>query len=257
MKKVLCFIIIMLLMSVQVSADVIWEPYDDDFYDEHRDELEYEDRVYTIKKSTEFFNEPNGKVQKTLDTDEKYTVSYIYTDVDGKKFGMINDYKNDKGLWFEMDNATRIYDGDAFYDEHVTDFLEYDGRFDSTVITGINFYEYPCSDEIVYTTTEQDESYLQSNLNFYNMYLDADNRMWGQVGYFLGHRGCWVCLDDPTLIIKKTETPIDDPINEVGIQNNNNDKETPEWVMTVGIAAIVVLCAASAYFMIIKKYKDR
>ena len=72
-KMIICLLSICFLftLSLSVAADVIWEPYGDSFYEEHMEEIEYEDRNYKATADIYLYDAPNGKKLDVYNTLEK------------------------------------------------------------------------------------------------------------------------------------------------------------------------------------------
>lgn len=112
MIRILCVVLILLMLPIQVSADIIYEPWDDSFYEEHRDQCEYHSRSYTA-------NGPNGDVtvyespesaweEMKLSNGTVLWISYIYEDPDGITWGYWAHWEMDWQGWVPMDYLVLI-----------------------------------------------------------------------------------------------------------------------------------------------------
>lgn len=201
----------MLIFAFGVSAfaDVIWEPENNDFFDEHREEMEYFNRsCYANGKSgyLEFFAEPNGKTLGYAKNSEKFYISYTYVE-NGDTWGLAEYNAGDDGYFVNTDYSTTssvgyikmadtmvVYDSQSFHEEHVTEFktagIDVSGLIGKT---GVIFWTYPHSGEQVTSGTEIDDGFVPQY-----SYTDSEGLEWVNCSYYRGIRNAWICLSDPT-----------------------------------------------------------
>ena len=209
MKKfwtVLLTVAAMLALTLPASADILWEPGGNVFYESHREKCDYEGREYLANSEDGFitvWDAPNGFVVKGQFTNgEKLWVYWVY-----ENWGLISYYGEDtvEG-WVDLSQMSLVYDWMAFAEEYADRIVPYGGEFadyagDDAVF---NFYEYPGAPEIkremkiefgsvVENLTGSGEygSYIGS------IFVDEQGLTWGYVGYMYGHLNGWFCLDDP------------------------------------------------------------
>lgn len=201
-RKLLALLTALLLLATMITpafADLIWEPMGNGFYENHRDECEYVNRAFrangaegyvTIKKAPdsagEIMNVNNGT---TL------FVNFVWTDKDGTRWGI--GYPAgvfDKEGWILLSDMAMIYDYRDFEEDHGKEFQKYDGSADD--LTAACAYSYPGG---VYESKLEGFGGGDFTLSdcFDILYTDANGLRWSYVGYFYGHRNCWVCIDDP------------------------------------------------------------
>lgn len=185
-------------------ADVMWEPYDNDFYETHREECTNENRSYlangadgyvTLKTApdslTEAVNVANGN---------SLYVGYIWQR-NGSDRWAVCDYsvldENGSWTWYSgwvpLSDLALIYDYIAFEEDHGTEFQQYDGSGDG--LTEVCLYSYPGG--AYWENLTESEGYMAFADSFQYLYTDENGRRWTFVGYYLGRRNAWVCLDDP------------------------------------------------------------
>lgn len=259
MIRILCVVLILLMLPIQVSADIIYEPWDDSFYEEHRDQCEYHSRSYTA-------NGPNGDVtiyespesaweKKTVPNGEGLWISYIYEDTDGTLWGCTEIWDENIIGWVPMDYLNLIYDGISFDEEHSHEYRNEDGQLDSQYRgQTIYFWDYPgCEASSWYTLSEEAE-YLPE---YRVLYTDADGRTWGKLSYFMGHRDSWICLDDPTADfdtlypegIAETE-PETQPLPETEVEEiKPSGNSSIKWIVIASVAGVVALTAVLLFFL--------
>lgn len=196
MKKSICVMslfICFMLCVVPVRADVIWEPQDS-FYEEHTSECIYEGRSYTA-------NGPDGVVilyespqsSRQIDTWEnghKVYISFTYEDKQGRLWGVCEEDR--KSGWVPMAYMDEIYDNVSFAREYVAEIQEQDGTLDERYMgEDIYLWDYPASP---YQSAMTVSDHLP---DYHRTYEDSAGHLWGNVGYYYGHKDVWVCLDAP------------------------------------------------------------
>lgn len=192
-------VLLLAAMTTPAFADLIWEPMGNNFYEKHRDECEYVNRAYlanggegyvTIKKSpdssAEIMNVANGT---TL------FINFVWTDKDGIQWGI--GYPAgafDSEGWVPLSDLAMIYDYRDFEEDHSKEFKAYDGCGDD--LTEACAYSYPGGVFESKLESWGDNDFTLSDC-FDVLYTDENGLRWSYVGYYYGHRNCWVCIDDP------------------------------------------------------------
>lgn len=199
MKKVLISLLLaaaaMVSLAMPAAADVIWEP-EDSFYKKHRDECVYENRAYEFAGydgSAAVWSAPGGMVLEEQPNGGRVRVQFRWTG-HGVEWGYFYglDGSIDAG-WVPMDDLTLVYDSRQFLEDHASEILEGDPvpvEFDSAVL-----YIYPGGP--VSDILKEDRAYMPFSEVFSTLYTDGNGLRWGYVGYYMGRRDGWVCLDDP------------------------------------------------------------
>lgn len=202
MKRPLSFLIVLVLilavLPTDAFADVIFEPWEDAFYDEHREDCEYTSRNFyaagpegtvTVYKSPE-----SDRVQATIENDSIVWISHIYTSHEGVRWGYHEDWQNDIRGWVPMAYLDLIYDGISFETEFADRIKEEEGEMDdpSLVDQKVYFWQYPGSYDYVEMPV-----YGDSAPRYYRSYTDDEGRVWVQFSYYMGLKNYWVDLNDP------------------------------------------------------------
>lgn len=198
MKRKLTALLLVLLavsaLAVPVRADVIWEP-DDSFYKSHRDECSYVGRAYLLAGydgTVTLYTAPGGMSKTTVENDTRGTVQFTWTG-DDLTWGYLMAGGNQEG-WVPMDDLTPVYDSQQFMADHSGEIVTSDSvpvDFHEAVL-----YDYPNGTTGSYTL-EEDAVYLPFDQLFTQVYTDEGGLRWGYVGYYMGRRSSWICLDDP------------------------------------------------------------
>lgn len=208
MKRKVSVLLLTLVMTAALTmpafADVMWEPYDNSFYETHRGECSYENRSYlangqkgyvTLRAAPdsviEVVNIPNGT---------GVYIGYTWQENGGEKWA-VGDYavredgqswKRYTG-WAEWSELALIYDYIAFEEDHGAEFQKYDGSGDG--LTAVCLYSYPGG--TYKDTLEEDRDYLPFSEAFQSLYTDENGLRWTFVGYYMGRQNAWACMDDP------------------------------------------------------------
>lgn len=197
MKK--CFIVLNILLccmlyALPVQADIIWEP-DDNFYNRHAAECIYVNRMFTA-------NGPDGvvivyqspespQIITRLDNGSQTHISYTYQSADGILWGIFENA--DQTGWLPMDYMNVVYDSISFAKDYADEIADENGVLDTLYQNkDIYLWKYPGSE--VYDMIQADSS-LPS---YDSVYLDEQDRRWGNVSYYFGMRNVWICIDNPT-----------------------------------------------------------
>lgn len=188
-------LVLMMGLALPVSADVIWVPQDN-FYESHREECEYEGRRYQMagyEDNVTLYSKPGGAAKETVPNGQSGIVQFIWAGND-QNWGYVYYAGEDQAEgWAPMDDLTLIYDSQAFEEDHGAQIVSGDPvPVDFT--QGI-LYSYPGGP--AGTVLEEVPQYMSFSEVFTQIYTDEDGLRWGKVGYYMGHRGSWICLDAP------------------------------------------------------------
>ena len=199
MKRKICTLFLaalaVLSLTVPVSADVIIEPRDS-FFEKHREECTYVARQYELAGydgKVTVFTAPGGVNKLTLDNGLRGTIQFTW-EGKGTTWGYLI-YWDDQWIegWVPMDDVSLVYDSKQFMTDHAGEIVETDPvpvDFHEAVL-----YSYPNGP--VESTLEEDPDYMSFDELFTQVYTDGAGLRWGNVGYYMGTRDRWVCLDDP------------------------------------------------------------
>ena len=197
-----------------VFADVIWEPYGDSFYESHRDEIDYEGRVYQATHDLPLYKKPNGR---ELSADDIYAgnlifVQYVFTDKFGAMWGLI-DNAEQESAWVDLSGCIRPYDREDFRADYQAEFQAVTTQpdvafYENTVL----LYDYPGKDaEGTELYVPNDASYLPE---YKHTYTDPAGNVWAELMYYMAQDG-WVLLSGDIITAqvpdKAHDTVIPDP----------------------------------------------
>ena len=188
-------LVLMMGLALPVSADLIWEPQDN-FYESHRDECDYVGRRYQAAgydDQVTLYSKPNGRAKETLANGQSGTVQFTWQSED-QVWGYICYAGEDQAEgWVPMDELTLIYDDQQFQEDHASE-LQNVEPVKVEFTQGI-LYSYPGGP--AGSVLEEAKEYQPFSEMFTLIYTDEDGLRWGYVGYYMGRRNSWICLDDP------------------------------------------------------------
>jgi len=233
----------LVVLSLPVCADVIWVP-EDSFFQSHQDECDYVGRRYQVAGydgTISLWNKPEGRVEKTVENGVSGIVQFCWN---GAELDWAYIYGvGEKALegWTPMDELTLVYDSQQFQEDHANEIVHGEPAevdFDRCVL-----YSYPGGP--VQSILEEDEQYQPFSQMFTDIYTDDAGLRWGYVGYYMGHRNGWACLDDP--ISEQLDTQIVPSELSLAQQNQQPvvvEEQGEPWLLAGGLVAAVVLVTA-------------
>lgn len=216
MKKLFSLILCALILccaAAPAMADVIWEPYVDDFYVSHIEECEYVNGTYLVNSVDGYlpvYESPQSGTQTAVFANgvEIY-VGFTWTDESGKIWGVVvfetgpdnsatSVWYNGETGWVEMAQLTRLYDENQFWTDHEDEFVYYDEPQTISLLEApILLWTYPGSGEAPATIDPELWGWTPDSDPAYSMsWTGADGKTWAYIGYYYSQSG-WVCLSDP------------------------------------------------------------
>lgn len=256
-----CLCLVLLLgLSVSASADMLWEPWDNDYFislDYEYDD--YLDRTYTVPEgmTANVYKSPEtGGVLTTLSSGDLIYVGPVIhlngiTWAAGYPYG---DWDNQG--WVNLDRLQRTYEHEDFVADFEDSFEETDDILtQDDITTEIQTWTYPGSG-LADGTIPRDclgGEYNNGVVNFSYIYTDPDGGRWGYVGYYMGRCG-WVWLDDP----EATETPLFVQTPENTVKDSSEETRPSRIILpAIVLAAIFVLVLGTAAIFLILRIKKK
>ena len=264
MKNTLKFccilILVAMLLPVSVRADVIYEPFDD-FYMTNREVCSYVGRNYQAtgpNGTVTLYESPvNPGIKKTYDNGITLYVSYTYQDGDGIQWACCDNWEDNITGWVPMEYLLLIYDEQSFYEEHIEQIVPVQVTLDSAELTGktVYFWAYPGSTD--YIEVEMSADYHPS---FQESYTDENGTEWIRCGYFMGIKGKWINLNQPTADYEtlfpkppiETEPAATEP---AATEQVEEIKPAIGGITVTVIIAVAAVVAATAMLLIVLKKK--
>ena len=194
--SMLLALIFVLALTPAVRADVIFEP-EDSFYWDHRGECQYHDRAYYADgpdNVAEVYRSPEAaSVIERVKNGDTLWISYVYEDKNGISWGYCENYEEDWAGWVPMDYLLLKYDYICFREEF-GDRITTPEEYGVLSAEGeVYLWNYPGSeDSMIYTVDREYPPLYEA------VFTDDAGRNWGYIGYHMGIRNDWVCLDNPT-----------------------------------------------------------
>ena len=243
----------------EVQADLILEP-EDQFYQAHADQCEYVDRSYYTDGSVDLWTAPNGRKKGSFPADTRLQITHVYTDSQGAQWGV---FLEQESGWILMADVYLDYDSRQFREDHEEEILTGE---EQVLAEGekVVFWSYPCSGEN--WGTEE----LQQELKFSEFYTDDQERLWGNVGYYMGSRDFWICLSEPeNQEIPMEEEPPKVPGQAVETQGETAEQENavseetlekikeqgslPVWILVLPALLAVAVAGGCIWFFWLRK----
>lgn len=185
--------------ALPARADVIWEPYHDDFYQQNMESCEYLNRTYTANgpdgKVIVYESPKNPTVVTTWENGFKAYISFTYTDAAGNVWGVYDDSESGINGWMPMAYMSVVYDYISFQEEFAESISEESGTIPA-VCAGqmVRFWKYPGADDYYEMSMPEDAESLPQ---YSKLFVDEAGQQWGYISYFRGTKHRWVCLANP------------------------------------------------------------
>ena len=209
MKRKMTLLLAVLLLfalAVPALADAIAEPWGDDFYRAHREEVKAEHRYYYTNGPQGFvtlYREPEGKRIATLANGEAYFIQFL---IQWKGTWGVMELQKENGEfvsgWVPMAQMAEQYDTVSFVRDRASELEEPEEplRVLLTSHAAAAIWAYPGAEvpDTVVVPGEL-ESYAwflrDGEASFYLLYTDPLGRKWGRIEDSKFYGGLWVCLD--------------------------------------------------------------
>ncbi|MBQ8821294.1 MAG: hypothetical protein IJZ82_01495 [Lachnospiraceae bacterium] len=200
MKKILSCLAVMacfMLCVLKVKADVIWEPYEDDFYMENRESCEYINRNYTADgpdgKVIVYKSPENPTMVETWENGYTVHIYYVCNDEASNSWGIYENFETDKSGWVPMAYMDVVYDYISFSEEFGESIVEENGTIPAEYAgKSIYCWSYPGAEKYIEIPMPEYEADMPQ---YSKTFIDEAGRKWGYIGYFRGTRNKWVCLN--------------------------------------------------------------
>ncbi|MBQ7775406.1 MAG: hypothetical protein IJ379_05740 [Lachnospiraceae bacterium] len=236
MKKILgafAVCICLFMGSVEVQADVIWEPRHDPFYNEYAEECIYLNRVFTTNGPdghVEVYKDPeSAEVITTWENGKNVYISFFYKDEYGTEWGIYNNGDETQSGWVRLEQMTVVYDNISFENEFAEAIVEEAGTFRNAEDKAVNFWEYPGSQSCIFMNIGEGE------ISYSKTFVDEAGHKWGCVGYFRALRNHWICLDAPVAEFEALY-PEGAPIRGNALQEENSQVPFEVAIVTAVVA---------------------
>ncbi len=252
-------IFFLVIKPEEVQADLILEP-EDQFYQAHADQCEYVDRSYYTDGSVDFWTAPNGRKKGSFPADTRLQITHVYTDSQGAQWGVFLDQESG---WVLMADVYLDYDSRQFREDHEEEILPGE---EQVLPQGekVVFWSYPCSGEN--WGTEE----LQQELKFSEFYTDDQERLWGNVGYYMGSRDFWICLSEPgnqeipmeeeppkvpgqAVVIQGQTAEQGNAVSEETLEKIKEQGSLPVWIFALPALLTVAVAGGCIWFFWLRK----
>ena len=259
LKRLISIALVLLVFALPVSADVLWEPFDNKYYSSNYEGLDYMDRTYYVPDgmTANLYESPvSSTIVKTL---EAGTRIYIgpYGEINGETWAAGYVYDDFDEGWLRLDRLQLEYDHEAFEADFGNQFVVTDDRLTrEDVDSDIQTWTYPGSG-ISDGTVPADAlggGYNDGIMDFRYVWTDPDGGRWGYVGYYMGRCG-WVWLDDPTNPEPPVQIHPDFPSTVTDTAPETSPTGSSMVWIAIPVAALVLVTAAAVILLQKKKQK--
>ncbi len=185
MIKILTLVMMLSSMWLNVSADLIATPHNNDFFMDHQDEMKNGSSYYMkAEKNMQIYESPvSDKVIGKIEKGRVLQLHYMYEDDEGNLWGM--QVLSDRVCaWFKLDDMSEYYWNYLFYLDHESE-LHSSGnkeiRFEEK--GWLVLWEYPGSDMVSGTlnTSETLDTKLPVKAGW--QYIDEEGVKWLNINY--------------------------------------------------------------------------
>lgn len=260
MKKLFCILLTVLLLSVSVSADVLWEPYRNDYYWKHAQSTTTVDARYEVPQgmTANIYSAPvNGKLIKTL---EAGTTVYVgmSTVKHGEVWGVgypLGDFETEG--WFRLGRLQKQYSHEDFVNDHADSIAAEEAWLVAAEVGGdLYTWTYPgsgISDGVLpQEALEAASDYNNGNVSYGLVYTDPNGGKWGYIGYHMGHMG-WMYLNDPTDPAPALELPLTIASTVTDTAAEGNTANPPSYPLVFSLVGVVIAATVLLLVHIRKK----
>lgn len=207
-----------------IKADVIWQPENDDFFQENASDCKYVNREYTvICDELIAYENPFSDVEvDRFVAGDVLTIGYsysgiLYDDEEGTatESGLWGIISGSDNKWVRMDDLELIYDHQSFCEEHSDEFLTYDDSLkEREDVSQIVLWKYPNSGIVSSIINLEQWGMNIKDIYCDYLYTDENGMTWTYVPYIFCQKG-WICIDNPEsteLTVQPLPEPTEDPI---------------------------------------------
>lgn len=262
MKKIFCILMTILLLSVNVSADILWEPFDNDYYWDNYQHATTVAAIYEVPEGStaNIYTAPvGGTLIQTLEAGTAVYVGFSLEEngevwATGYPLGDL-----DTEGWFRLGRLQKQYSHKEFINDNADQIAAEEAWLIAKDVGGdLYTWTFPgsgISDGVIeQEVLEADTGYNEGKVSYGLVYTDPNGGRWGYIGYHMGHVG-WMYLDDPT----SPEPPLKlypQGISTVTDTAPEEDRTEPPAYGKV-FAAVGIVIAATALLIVHIKKKQR
>jgi len=269
-RKITAVVISVLLLSLtlpvfQVQADLLLEPWNNNFYDRNKNRCVQMMRMFYTNGEDGYVyvsSEPGpGNRIHSYTNGVKVYIQYTY-DHNGEIWGVMETRtgSQDPELisgWIPMEQLRIVYDQTSFTEDFKHEFYTYTGD-PLPLENDLVIWEWPGSGNVKWVRqfdprqAEIEESWLKSNTT----YRDSEGREWVQIAYFYAHRDNWICFSDPSNEEIPAFNPAPDPMlwpaahPPEGLQNGQELRER----LLPALAVILVVSVSVTTVILIRVF---
>lgn len=253
-RKLFCVCLIVLFtlgFAIPASADMLWEPYDDAYFQKNYQTLDYMDQTYVVPDglTVNFYEDPvQGGLTQTLQPGTKVYVG-PYGTINGEVWAcghILGDWHSEG--WFRLNRLQKVYSHEDFVNDFGDSFTSCPDKLtQEDIAIEVLTWTYPGSGTIDGTIPKEalQTGYNDGILEFSQLYTDPNGGRWGYVGYFMGQCG-WVYLDAP----EASDAPVFPQAAENTVTDTTQEEEPGGNALLWIILPVVAVTAVTAVIII-------
>lgn len=258
MKRLFLILCLIACLTISVSADILWEPLDNDYYRKHYMSAQGIDRKYVVPEgmTVDVYTAPEGgKLMKTLEAGTRVYVGFSM-ELDGEIWAVgypLGDYQTEG--WFRLGRLQLEYDHEMFMENFSGQVKSTDLSYDVENFTeSIPTWTYPGSGVSAGVIDAQwmSPDYNDGKLTIDRVYTDPDGGEWGYVGYYMGRYG-WAYLTD--LHEETPPTYVQTP--ESTVTDTAQTEEAPSGNLSTILILVGAVVLGTAVVIAVVKKKGR
>lgn len=188
------------LISPKSYADVIAEPFGDEFYEKHVTDMNYINTIFYV-------NAPDGElavykspedytVVTTLENGTTIFVSHEYIDKENHAWCVVDLHLEGITGWVPKEYLYERYSSALFREQYETELS--DGvSVDLSSYSTVYLYETPGSSEYYEMFANTDGAFEKFESEF--SFVDSEGRTWAYVNYYYGYRDLFIYAEHPDM----------------------------------------------------------
>ena len=257
--RIVLLLMAMLVLFTTASADVLWEPYGNEYYEKHYEGMAFMDRTYVVPEgmTANLYRSPKtGGCLKTYSAGTRIYIGPYFT-LNGEVWAAgyaYQDYETEG--WVRLNRLQREYSTTEFMEDYADQITaDSSAIFDTAELNGeIPSWTFPGSGIRSRTLifTGETVGYNEGKLECTVVYTDPNGHRWGFVGYYMGRCG-WIYLED----LYETQPPVltYSQLNSTVTDTSPETDPGSSLLLPILISVVVLIAVTAGAIYTLKKRK--